>query len=130
MVPTVYGRAPRGLESAEADRAARRVRAARGKRLFDRRTDRAARVAPPRQVAAQSAHRRIAVETAQLAGALARELFGPGQLVAAVDELERVLDRRRGEHAPGELGGDRRAPEPLAFLQRRDERLRERGVVD
>src|SRR5690606_8507900 len=99
-------------------------------RLVDGRADGAARVAPASEVAAEPAYGRLAVHARQLTRPLARELARTGQLVTRVDQIEGVLDRRRRQQPPGELGSDRRAAERLAFLKRRDQVLREGGVVD
>src|SRR5690606_9923875 len=99
-------------------------------RLVDGRADGAARVAPASEVAAEPTYGRLAVHARQLARPLAREFARTGQLVTRVDQVEGVLDRRRRQQPPGELGSDRRAAERLAFLKRRDQVLREGGVVD
>src|SRR5690606_11437202 len=127
MVPTFYvgattDRGPAPLPEAGRARA--------WKRLVDGGAHGAAGVTPTREVAAQAAHRRVVVEVAQLTGPLAGEFACARELVARVDEVEGVLDRRGGEQPPRELRGDGRTPEALALLQARDERLGEGRVVE
>src|SRR5690606_35007922 len=73
---------------------------------------------------------RRAVVGGQLRGTFERQFSRTSELVAGVDQLERVLDRGRRQQPAGQLGRDTRATETLALLQNADQVLGQRDVVD
>ena len=98
--------------------------------MIHRRADRAAAVTPSREVRGEPPDGGLTVVAGELSGALNGHVAGPGELVSGVDEFERVFDRGRRQQAPGELGGDARPAETLAFLEGADEVLGQREIVD
>ena len=98
--------------------------------MIDRCAHGAAAVPPSCEVRGQPPDGRFAVVARELARPLDGDVTGSSELVAGVDELERVLDRGRREQASGELCGDAGAAEALALLEGADEVLRECEIVD